>query len=125
MPTQHAGNAARHTQARVQLSMKDFGSGYSSLSYLRRLPISELKLDPSFVADLENDEGARTLSSAILGVGKSCTCLWWQKGWKPMNSADCSRPWAIRQPKGFCLRNHSIHLNFLIGLHVMCKTLLQ
>lgn len=55
----------------VQLSMKDFGSGYSSLSYLRRLPISELKLDPSFVADLENDEGARTLSSAILGVGKS------------------------------------------------------
>jgi EAL domain-containing protein (putative c-di-GMP-specific phosphodiesterase class I) len=33
--------------------------------------ISELKLDPSFVADLENDEGARTLSSAILGVGKS------------------------------------------------------
>ena len=55
----------------VRLSMKDFGAGYSSLSYLRRLPVSELKLDPSFVADLQHDEAARSLSSAILGVGKS------------------------------------------------------
>ena len=38
---------------------------------LRRLPVSELKLDRSFVADLEHDEAARALSSAILGIGKS------------------------------------------------------
>lgn len=55
----------------VQLSMDDFGTGYSSLSYLRRLPITELKLDRSFVADLEHAPTARSLSAAILGIGTS------------------------------------------------------
>ena len=55
----------------VRLSMDDFGTGYSSLGYLRRLPVSELKLDRSFVMGLESDEAARTLSSAIIRIGES------------------------------------------------------
>lgn len=59
-----------HAQG-VRVSMDDFGTGYSSLSYLRRLPITELKLDRSFVADLEHAMTARALSAAILGIGNS------------------------------------------------------
>lgn len=55
----------------VRLSMDDFGTGYSSLSYLRKIPVSELKLDRSFVLDLEHDHTARAISSAVLGIGKS------------------------------------------------------
>lgn len=55
----------------VRLSMDDFGTGYSSLSYLRQLPVTELKLDQSFVGDMENDEVARALTRTVLHIGES------------------------------------------------------
>ncbi|WP_246165046.1 sensor domain-containing protein [Pigmentiphaga aceris] len=61
---------ALHAQG-VRLSMDDFGIGYSSLSYLRRLPLNELKLDKSFVRDLEYDHTSRALSNAVLRIGES------------------------------------------------------
>lgn len=59
-----------HAQG-VRLSLDDFGTGYSCLSYLRHLPITELKLDRSFVADLGHSAKARALSATILGIGTS------------------------------------------------------
>ncbi|MOA32083.1 Phytochrome-like protein cph2 [compost metagenome] len=50
----------------VFLSIDDFGSGYSSLNYLRQLPARQLKIDRSFVKDLETSEDARAVVSAVV-----------------------------------------------------------
>ena len=51
----------------IRLSVDDFGTGYSSLSYLRSLPVDELKIDRSFVTDLER--GDSTLVRSIIELG--------------------------------------------------------
>ena len=55
----------------VRLSIDDFGTGYSSLGYLRNLPVHELKLDQSFVRELDSDRATRALTNAVMHIGDS------------------------------------------------------
>ncbi len=50
----------------THLSIDDFGTGYSSLSYLRKLPAEELKIDRSFIMDLEHSADARAVVDAVI-----------------------------------------------------------
>ncbi len=50
----------------THLSIDDFGTGYSSLSYLRKLPAEELKIDRSFIMDLEHSADARAVVDAVV-----------------------------------------------------------
>jgi len=55
----------------IRFSMDDFGTGYSSLSYLRQVPIDELKIDKSFIFELNNTQDDKKMVKTILDIAKN------------------------------------------------------
>jgi EAL domain-containing protein (putative c-di-GMP-specific phosphodiesterase class I) len=55
----------------IKLSIDDFGTGFSSLSYLKRFPIDVLKIDQSFVRDITSDSGDAVIARSIIALAHS------------------------------------------------------
>lgn len=70
-----ADTAAQHLQefrdAGFNLAIDDFGTGYSSLAYLQKLPISDIKIDKSFVLKLALNEADQKIVTSIIALAKS------------------------------------------------------
>jgi diguanylate cyclase (GGDEF)-like protein len=68
------GSVVRMSQVRdlgVSISIDDFGTGYSSLSYLTRLPVDSLKIDQSFLRNLQEPEGSLLVVQSIVRLAHS------------------------------------------------------
>jgi len=90
----------------VTLAIDDFGTGYSSLAYLKRLPVDELKIDKSFVTDMEeNDNDAVIVRSTIdlahnLGLKVTAEGVETQAAWDTLEilGCDCSQGYFMGRP---------------------------
>lgn len=57
-------------QLGIEISLDDFGTGYSSLNHLRLMPLDRIKIDQSFIADLDGDNGAAAIVAAVLSLAR-------------------------------------------------------
>jgi diguanylate cyclase (GGDEF)-like protein len=74
--------------AGVRLAMDDFGTGFSSLGYLRQFPFDVIKIDRSFVREVDVDEGAAALASSVIRIGKALNLKSLAEGVETVGQAD-------------------------------------
>jgi sensor c-di-GMP phosphodiesterase-like protein len=89
-----------HAQG-LKLAIDDFGIGYSSLSYLRHLPIHQLKIDASFVRDVPASKDAMVIIEAIVSMARSLDVQVIAEGVEQQAQADFLRRSACNAGQGF------------------------
>jgi diguanylate cyclase (GGDEF)-like protein len=85
----------------IQLSLDDFGSGYASLSYVRRFAFNSLKLDRSFVADLGGPDADDALITAAISLGRAMGMNVVAEGVETAEQAEALRDMGCRLAQGF------------------------
>ena len=87
----------------IQLSIDDFGTGYSSLAYLQRLPVSELKIDRSFVAGADRSAEASALLQTIVELGHSLKMIVTAEGVERTEEQDLLIELGCDQAQGYLI----------------------
>ena len=99
----------------VSVALDDFGTGYSSMAYLRKLPIDILKIDQSFVRDLADDEGARSIVQAIIAMAHALQKSVVAEGVETLAQATLLRAWGCDEAQGYYF-SHPVPANAFEGL---------
>lgn len=85
----------------VGLSLDDFGTGYSSLAYLKRFPVGKLKIDRSFVSELDSDADDRAIASTIVSMGRNLRLTVLAEGVETEPQLDLLRKMGCDMAQGF------------------------
>ena len=87
----------------VGVALDDFGSGCSSLSYLRRFPFSKLKIDRSFIAGMAADAGTAAIVQAVMALGRSLAMRVAAEGVETEEQLELLRAMRCDEVQGFLL----------------------
>ena len=90
-------------QMGVRVAMDDFGTGHSSLSYLKRFDIDTLKIDRSFVSELPHDAEDKAIATAIVALGHSLHMKVVAEGVETPQQVDCLRELGCDEMQGYLL----------------------
>jgi EAL domain-containing protein (putative c-di-GMP-specific phosphodiesterase class I) len=85
----------------VEIGLDDFGTGYASLSHLRRLPLSFVKIDQSFVQGLGTDEGDERIVSAVVDLAANLGLRSIAEGIETKDQLDRVRAFGCDQAQGY------------------------
>jgi diguanylate cyclase len=88
-------------QLGIQLALDDFGTGFSSLGYLRQLPIQQVKVDSSFIAGLHRSDTQSAVTGAILDVAKNLQLVVVAEGVEEQAVADRLKQMGCHRGQGF------------------------
>ncbi|HEU5275110.1 MAG TPA: EAL domain-containing protein [Xanthobacteraceae bacterium] len=87
----------------VHISMDDFGTGYSSLSYLRKFPFDKIKIDQSFVRDLESRPESMAIVRAVAGLGSTLGIPTTAEGVETLDQLKAVKAEGCTQVQGFLI----------------------
>jgi EAL domain-containing protein (putative c-di-GMP-specific phosphodiesterase class I) len=85
----------------VRIAMDDFGTGYSSLSYLRSFPFDKIKIDRSFVGEIETSDNSLALIKAIVAMGASLGMSTTAEGVETIEQLDRVRAQGCTEVQGY------------------------
>ena len=91
----------RLSQLGVQLALDDFGTGFSSLGYLRQLPIQQVKVDCSFISNLHRSDTQAAVTGAILDVARNLQLVVVAEGIEEQAVADKLKQMGCHRGQGF------------------------
>ncbi|MEE4677382.1 EAL domain-containing protein [Pseudomonas alliivorans] len=97
----------------VRLSMDDFGTGYSSLSYLKMFPFDTLKIDRSFISEIDANTQSLSIVQAIIQLGRSLSMTITAEGVETARQLDCLQSLGCDEAQGYYLNRPMPLASFL------------
>ena len=104
----------------LRISMDDFGTGFSSLSYLRSFPFDKIKIDQIFVRDLAANRDAQAIIRSIVSLGKGLGVTITAEGVETEAELSCLRAEGCHEAQGFLFSRARPHDEIVALLKAQC-----